>query len=478
MTDAGDMNLGLESLKGFSGKILQAVLGFVGTIIFARALGPTDFGGYYFLLSIIFIADRPLRGFGKAVEKRYSEAGAPKSEIFGGALLTAALTFVIAGLVVFALRDLLVQETNLKQAPVVFMAIFVALGIFFPVQKMLGAEGWVSKQTWNDTLRSVLTLPLQLWLVFAGFGAAGMGYGLAAATLLVIPVALHFLRIRPTIPSKTTVVSLWTYARYSTVSALVGKAYDRFDVLLLGALLTTGVVGDYEVAYKLTVPATFLASVVGSGLTPKVSNRRSKGQDVSTDVTNAISYASLFSIPLFFGALAIPEVLIVTTYGPEYSGAGVFLIGLALYQFIYSQTLMYQHTLSGLDRPEVRLRINALTLGSNLVIGISLLLYMGAAGVVVATIIAEVFRYIMSMIAVNQYLEDVNILPRTLFEQTFAGILMFAIVEAGQWRVTVQSWIHLGFLVGLGVVIYSVTLIIISPSFRFTVLSLFQDVKK
>jgi len=475
MTGAGDMNLGLESLKGFSGKVLQAVLGFVGTIIFARVLGPTDFGGYYFLLSMIFIADRPLRGFGKAVEKRYSEAGASKSEIFGATLLTSALIFVIAGFIVFGLHDILVQETNLEQAPVVFMAIFVALGIFFPVQKMLGAEGWVSKQTWNDTLRSVFTLPLQLWLVLAGFGAAGMGYGLAAATLLVIPVALHFLRVRPTIPSKATAVSLWTYARYSTVSALVGKAYDRFDVLLLGTLLTTGIVGNYEVAYKLTVPATFLTSVIGSGLTPKVSNRRSQGQKVSADVSNAISYSSLFSIPVLFGTLAIPEVLIRTTYGSEYSGAGVFLIGLALYQVIYSQTLMYQHTLSGLNLPEVRLRINAVTLGINLILGILLLLYIGAVGVVIATIIAEFFRYVMSMLSVNHRLESINILPQTLFEQTFAGILMFAIVEIGQWRVTVQSWIHLGFLVVLGGVAYIVALVMISPSFRFTVLSLYQD---
>lgn len=475
MADAGDMNLGLESLKGFTGKILQALLGFAGTIIFARALGRTDFGGFYFLLSMVFIADRPLRGFGQAIEKRYSEAGAKKAEIVGGAMVLTAVAFAITGVGVFVLRDLLVRETNIEQAPLVFISLFVALGIFFPVQKMLGAEGWISKQTWNDTLRSVLTLPLQLVFVFAGFGAAGMGYGLAAATLLVVPVALYFLRVRPAVPSRSTIASLWSYARYSTVAALVGKAYDRFDVLLLGALITTGAVGDYEVAYKLTIPATFLASVVGSGLTPKVSNRRSKGQDVSTDVTNAVSYASMLSIPLFFGALAIPKPIIVTAYGPEYAGAGVFLVGLALYQFVYSQTLMYQHALSGLDLPDIRMRVNALTLGLNVVVGVSLLYYVGPIGVVIATVLAESARYFMSMAAVNSRVKGLDVLPRTLFEQAFAGVVMFVVVETSQRAITLQSWSQLGLLVGIGAVTYGVVLLAISPHLRLTLSSVYQD---
>lgn len=475
MADAGEMNLGWESLKGFTGKILQAVVGFAGTVVFARALGPTDFGGFYFLLSLVFIADRPLRGFGQAVEKRYSEVGAKKGEIAGGVMVVTVATFVVAAPVVFGLGDLLVRETNLDRAPVVFMALFVALGVFFPVQKMLGGEGWISKQTWNDTLRSVLTLPLQLGFVFAGFGAAGMGYGLATATLLVVPVALYFLRIRPVVPSRETIASLWSYTRYSSVAALVGKAYDRFDVLLLGALLTTGAVGDYEVAHKLTVPATFLAGVVASGLSPKVSSRHSKGQEVASDVTNAISYASLFSIPVFFGALAIPQPLVVTAYGPEYADATPFLIGLALYQFVYTQTIIYQQTLSGLDLPDVGMRIDTLTLGFNVIAGVALLGYVGGIGVVIATVLAETLRYLVSMIAVARRIEGLDVLPRTLFEQVFAGIVMLVVVEAGQQAIAIRSWLQLGVLVGLGAVTYGIVLLAISPGLRFTLSSVYRD---
>lgn len=475
MADAGEMNLGLESLKGFAGKVVQAILGFVGTIIFARVLGPTSFGGFYFLLSLVFIADRPLRGFGQAVEKRYSEANAPKGEIAGGVLVWSAVTFVVAGFVVFALGDRLVRATTIDRAPVVFMALFVSLGLFFPTQKMLGGEGWISKQTWNDTLRSVFTLPLQLVFVLTGFGAAGMGYGLAAATLLVIPVALYFLRVRPTVPSGETLVSLWSYAKYSTVAAFVGKAYDRFDVILLGALLTTGAVGYYEAAFKLTVPATFLASVIASGLAPKVSNRCSKGQDIDTDITNAVAYASIVSIPLFFGALAIPRPLVVTAFGSEYAEATTFLVGLALYQAMYSQTIMYQHALMGLDLPDVRMRIDAVTLGFNVVVGVTLVLSVGAIGVVVATVLAETARYLLSLFAVKRRVTDVDVVPRTLFEQVFAGGVMYVAVNTVQQTVAVRSWFDLFLIVGIGVFTYAAVLLVASPGLRFTLSAVYKD---
>lgn len=65
-TEAGDMNLGLEAGKGLLAKMIQAVLGFVGTVLFANILGPTSFGAFYILQSIIQIGDRPIRGISSA----------------------------------------------------------------------------------------------------------------------------------------------------------------------------------------------------------------------------------------------------------------------------------------------------------------------------------------------------------------------------------------------------------------------------
>lgn len=473
--EAGDMDLRLETLKSFSGKIIQAVLGFAGTVVFARVLGPASFGGFYFLLSIVMISDRPLRGLAQAVRKRYSETGAARDEIVGAVLLANLAFFAVAGVAVWAARRPLVKATGLESAPLVFMVLLVCLAFFVPFQQMLGARGWVSKQTWNDTLRSVLTLGLQLGFVAAGFGAAGMGYGLAGASIAVVPVAVYFLRDIPAVPSRETVRSLWEYARFSTPASFVGKAYDRFDILLIGAVLAPATVGYYEVAFKLTMPAMFLPQVVTSGLMPKVSNKNSRGDPVEEDVSNTAAYVSLFSIPLFFGGLALAERIVVTAYGPAYRTAAPLLVGLALYQLVRSQTVVYRQTLAGLDRPDLNLKFDATTLALNVVLGVSLVYVFGAVGIVGATVVAETLRCLLSAYGVAALTEGVEYLPRPLLDQFAAGAGMFVVVFGLARVVPLGSFLAVVGVVGTGAVVYGVLLLTISPGFRLTVGGVVED---
>jgi len=475
MTEPGDMNLGLETMKGLAGKMAQAATGFAGAVIFARVLGPTSFGGFYLLLTLVTVADRPMRGAAQALRKRYSETDADKRELFGTVLLVDLVLWAVAAVGVWLFSEQLAAQTNVPNAPLVFFVLIVAISLFFPVQQMLAAEGWVSKQTWNDTLRSLLTLPLQLGFVLLGFGAAGMGYGLAGATILVVPVALYFTRVRPTLPSRATLRSMWEYARYSVPIAIIGKTYNQLDILLLGALVTTGAVGNYKIAFQLTVPASFLYSIISSGFMPKVSNLHSKGEPFGGDVTNAVSFASLLSVPIFFGALALPEALVVTFFGEQYASAQLFLVGLALYQVSRSQTIIQRQTLNGINRPDVGLRIDAAALVLNVVLGVWLVLTQGPIGVVIATVVAETARYVGAAYYVSQLVDGVSFLPRTLFEQVAAGLVMFATVEVVAAQVGITSWVWLSLVVGVGAAVYGLVVVTISQQLRITALAVYRD---
>ena len=475
MAEPGDMNLGLETIKGLAGKMAQAATGFAGVVVFARVLGPTSFGGFYFLLTLVFVADRPMRGAAQALRKRYSETDADKRELFGTVLLVDLALWAVAAVGVWLFGEQLTTQTNVPNAPLVFFELILAVSLFFPVQQMLAAEGWVSKQTWNDTLRSLLTLPLQLGFVLLGFGAAGMGYGLAGATVLVVPVALYFTRVRPTLPSRETLRSMWEYARYSVPIAVLGKTYSQLDILLLGALVTTGAVGNYKIAFQLTVPASFLYGVVASGFMPKISNRHSKGRPINEDVSNAVSFVSLLSVPIFFGALALPEALVVTLFGEQYASAELFLVGLALYQVSRSQAVVQRKTLNGIDRPDIGLRVDAAALALNVVLGVWLVLTHGPVGVVVATVIAETVRYAGAAYYVSRLVDGVTFLPRTLFEQVVAGVAMFAVVELVSTYVGITSWVWLSLVVAVGAAVYGLVLVTISPQVRTTTRAVYQD---
>jgi O-antigen/teichoic acid export membrane protein len=469
---AKDSDLGIEVSKGFVGRVAGAIFGFVGTIVFARLLGPTEFGGFYLLLSLVSISQRPLKGLGGAVQKRFAERGSLRRQLFGLQLISNFVFFALLGLVLVLFRDRLVAYTGLEGSLLFFALLFVVLSTFSTFQNLLTAIGRVGIQTWIDSVRSITTLAGQLLFVSAGYGAAGMAFGLVGGTIVTIPATHYYLRTLPAVPSLETVRSVWSFARYNIPSSFVGHAYDRFDILLLGFLATQAIAGKYEVAYKLTLPAMFIAGIIGSGLGAKVSDFDSRDEEPTRDIVNSLSFGSIFAIPLFFGALAISKPVVVTLYGPEYASASVLLIGLALYRVIQTQAGILSNIVSGIDLPERDFHAAVVALLVNIPLGILLFESMGAIGVVVATIVAEAIRYMLLFHTVSSRI-SANLLSGTLISQVLSGSLMFLFVEQAHVFIRVRSWIDLVVLVGFGVVVYSLALFAMSGRLRQTVTSIF-----
>lgn len=474
-TDASSVSLGGETAKATVARFTMAAIGFVGTIVFARVLGPTGFGGYYLLFSLVKLVDRAVSGWGSASKKRYSEAAADGDEILGAQLAFTVVWVVLSGIALLIGSNWLVDYTGLPEAPVMFAVLLVAVTLYEPTEQVVQARGLVGAATWIDTVRSTLTFPLQLAFVLLGFGAAGMAYGLSVATLLVVPLLWRFIDARPTLPSRETLRSLWAYAKYSITNSFLGKAYDRFDVLLLGFLLTPAVAGYYEVAFKLTLPAAFVTTAASSGLMARVSHKHSQGEPFVEDVSNTLSFSSVLAVPMVFGAVVLSERVVVTLYGPEYAPAAPFLIGLAAYQLLTTQQGPLSRTIDAIDRPDVNTVLSALTLGLNVVLGIALTLEFGGIGVVVATVIAESIRYVVSAAYVHRTLPEIVLLPRTLLEQVGASVVMFGVVAALRRTVPIQRWYHLLAVIAAGAAVYGVVLLFASRKLRVTIAGIVRE---
>ncbi len=475
MTDATTVSLGGETVKATVAKFTMAAIGFLGTVVFARILGPTGFGGYYLLFSLVKLGDRAVNGWGAAIMKRYSEADAPERELVGGQLLFTLAWVAVTALVSLLAATWLVSYTGLPEAPVLFVVLMAAVALYEPIDGIVQARGLIGASMWVDTFRSLLTFPLQLGLVLLGLGAAGMAYGLAAATFLSLPPLWYFVRTQPTIPTRGTVENLWAYAKYSIPNSFLGQAYDRFDIVLLGFLLAPAAAGQYEVALKLTVPATFVMLAAQSGLMARVSRLHSQGKAVSVDVSNTLAFSSILAIPMCFGAVAMPELLVVTFFGPEYADAATLLVGLALFQVVSTQSGPLTSAIGGIDRPEVNTRISALTLAINVALGVALTIVYGAVGVVVATVVAETIRYVLSVRVIKRELPDVVLFPRTLLEQVAAAVVMFVVVLALLDAVSVDRWYHLLAIVSVGGTVYGATLLAISRKLRVTIRGILEN---
>jgi O-antigen/teichoic acid export membrane protein len=472
MTEASEINPSLEVSKGLIAKVVMAFVGFAGTIVFARVLGASKFGSYYLLLMIAEILKKPVDGWSEAAKKRYSESLSPKAEIIGvQALLPITLVGVVA-VPTYLFEDAVVEYTGIARSFHLIVFLVGSLSFYSAFESILSATGRMGRQTGIDMFRSVITLALQALFVWWGMGALGMAYGLGLATLISVPIFLWSLDLQIDIPTRATVHSLSKFAKDSIPYAFVSKAWDRYDIFLIGLFLSPPIAGYYEVAYKLVIPATFVSGMIGGVMMPRTSNLQSKGEDITTDVANSLSFASLFAIPIFFGALAIPEELVVTAYSGEYRSAAPLLVGLALYQIFNSQSTIFGDILAGMDRHNVNLRISMVAFGVNILLGYILIFEYGALGVVIATVVANAVEYLAGAYLLRSY--DLPYISRTVIYELFAGLLMYIGLFYISGSVGIESWISLLAVVTVGGVIYFTVLFAASVRIRAVVQSLFE----
>lgn len=474
MTDASEVNASFEVGKGLIAKIVMAVIGFSGTILFARLLGASDFGGYYLLLMIAEFLKKPVDGWSVAAKKRYSELTSPEGEIIAGQMLLPLFLVVFVAIGAYPFRTAIADYTGVARSYHVLVFLAGSLGLYSAFESILGATGLVGRQTGIDTFRSVITLALQVLFVWYGIGVLGMAYGLGLATLISVPLIFWSLDLSVNAPTTNTFWSLARFAKDSIPYTFVSKAWDRYDIFLIGALLSPSVVGYYEVAYKLVVPATFVSGLIGSIMMSRTSNLASRGEDVTADVTNSLSFASLFAIPIFFGALAIPEKLVVTAYGPEYRSAAVLLIGLALYQIFNTQSTVFGDIIAGLDRHNANLKISVVAFTVNIILGYLLILRYGALGVVAATVVASVVEYVAAAYLLTRF--DTTFISKTVLQELLAGALMYTVLVTLSTVINIDSWYSLLLVVASGGLLYFGVLIAISMRIRTVIRSVLNTV--
>ena len=453
---------GVEVFKGFIGNILTAVIGFMGAIVFARILGPGGYGAFYVISAVVNLADNPMQGFAAAGKKRLSESVSNDSEIVGAVFLVGVLAIVILSPLVLVFGIPLIEVQGEGQF---FAVLFTGLLFFKLLQPLVAGNGDFGMPTILDSGRSFFTILFQLVLVVVGWGVSGMVVGLALGSAIMLPFSYRVLGIKPSVPSWDVIRSLWDYARWSMPKNVVGTAISRMDVLLLSVILTTGAAGQYRVAMNVLVPATFVSGVIGSGVFIETSKKVTGDGNPRERIELGIGFASILAIPVFFGAVAMPEDIVTTIFGDQYVVAGQLLVALAAYKFFETQTDQLLGAISGFDRPELRFYISLGVLVTNLPLGIVLGLNFGVIGVVVATLITAILRWFVALY-LTYNLIVFNFFPKPLQKQFLCGVVMLAIVDPIHSGYGVAWWGDLVALVGIGAAVYWGVLLSISSQLR------------
>lgn len=469
-----NLSLGRETAVAMFAKFVLSATGFVGIVIFANVLDNEGLGKYYFLLALAKVSVQIPGGFANAIRKRVSEVGVDPSEFFGfGLLIHSAFTGATLALVVL-MYPFIQEQVGPFTFALATVGIVGTLGLFSLVNRVYSGIGHPGASFWTDTVRSIVTLGLQVAFLLVGFRVLGMMAGLIIANVLTVALVLVLMRVRPRFPAAETASRVVTFAKWSVPNSLFQNLYMRLDVLILGIVVGNAAVGLYEPALRLTVPAAIIAGSIGDSLTVKASGLSSIDRSVSEDLRNALSYTCLFAIPILFGASAIPKELMTVIFGAEARPGWTALVGLAVFQVFNTYRLPFDNVISGMNRPDLRFRVSLFTLAVNAPLAIVLGFEYGLIGVVIATIIAEGVR-VLTYIAIAHRIFGQLMLPWQLVEQTGAGLVMFIMVVVLSETVIITGWLSLVAVVGTGAVTYFTTLLVISSHFRLTVRNVLAD---
>lgn len=464
-----ELDLGRETLISFSSSAAMMGFGFLGVVLFARVLGPSRLGGYYFVLAIGQTVAQLSNGLGGALKKRISESGTTPEEFLSVGLIGHLGIIVAVAVGTYTLRPLVAQFTNIEHFAFGVTAVVFSLGLFQICNEVYAGLGSPGKANWADTVRSVITLVLQVVFVLSGMGAYGLILAFSTAGVLSGLGVWIVSGVVPRLPSRETIQSTTAFARWSIPSELLGNLYGRVDVILLGIVVGNEAVGFYETALRIAQPGAFFASAISGSLHVKASGLSSRNLDVLPDIKNALSYCGLFSIPLLFGAAAMPVPILRTVFGPEFIPAWGALIGLALFQVLSGYAGLFESVIGAINEVQYTFFVSLLIVIIHLPLAAILGIEYGLVGVVGATIFGESIRLFIYEVLSVRLLGEL-ILPRQAAKQLAAsgvmGGVVWFIVES---LVTIRSWAWLVIVVAAGTAIYFTVLAVVSRHFRQTV---------
>lgn len=463
-----ELDLGREAMIGFSSNAAMMAFGFLGVVLFARVLGPAGLGSYYLVLAAGRTTAQLNNGIATAVKKRVAE-----SETDSRAFLGVGLLSHLGIVIVVALLALLVDPfiSGIVEAPHLVISITIivfSLGFFQMCNGFYAGIGNPGRASWVDTVRSVLTLLFQVAFILAGWGAFGLVVAFAAASFLSGIGVWVAAGVLPRLPPRDVVNSTFEFARWSVPTAMTNDLYSRLDILLIGVIVGNEAVGFYETALRLAQPGAFFATSISGPLHVKASGLSSRSLDVIPDLENALAYCGLLTVPIFFGAIAMPVEIVRTVFGAEFTPAWAALIGLALFQVLNGYAAPFESIVSAIDQVRYQFGISTLILFIHAPLAILLGLRYGLIGVVGATIFGEIVR-----LTAYQYLSkrllNTTVAPRPIATQLLAGAVMATVVYVTvEFFVTVQSWLWLVVVVTFGAAIYFGVLTSLSRHFRET----------
>lgn len=382
----------------------RLALGFVASVLIARALGPADFGTFAVLAAVANVVGALADlGLTDAAVKRIASAWAGERAraidrgraFFWLRAGSAALVVVAGHLVVSALPTVAVGSSTMRSLLVLALLGVFATALSGAVSALLQATQRFGRLSLvglaNAGLTALLAIALDLTgqltlisaLVVLGIGTSLVSF---AVGVRLLPDGW-----RLAFPPRAT---LWAegrpmldFGRWLWVANVCAMLAAQLDVLLVDRWTDAAIVGAYALALNLAMKVDVVNSSLYTVLLPAVSSLDGE-HAIRRYVRQALLRSALIALALLPLLLLIGP-FITFFYGRSYAPAiGIFRLLLAVVVFDVFATplllLIYHY-----DRPRLLAASDALRAGTLGVAGVALVPSFGTSGAVVAKLVAK-----------------------------------------------------------------------------------------
>lgn len=408
-----------QSLKHGTIYLMAAQLAFVASgyvihIGLGRFLGPADYGIYAVVISLMTMVNLILAtGIPQAVAKYVAHENGNELQI----KRTAEKLQVILSIIIFAIYYLFAYQlaiilNDVNLAPYIRRSSLIvpayALQALY-IGYFNGLKEY-SKQSFINSIYSVLKVILILSLAFTSYGLLGAIDGFILASVITFVIGYYFVRktdknlhISVNHSNDVSAHTILEFAIPIVFYSVATNLIMNLDLLFVKAHLLAADAGIYSAVSTISkVPFFIIAGIYGA-IFPAISNISAQNDRIllKHQIYKALKYTLLILIPSTVVIVLFAQQILYILFSTQYIGGAQALSILTIGMGFFGLFSLFTTIINGVGKPRISMLMSVLILIIDVILNMILIPIYGISGASMATSIACLFGLVISILFVN-----------------------------------------------------------------------------
>ncbi len=448
------------------GSFIIQIINLIIKIIVARLLFPSDFGLFAMAFTLINFLNL-FMGFG------INSAVIFKKDDHEKTLNTAFVLTFLFGLCLsvlsYILSDFVAQFFNQPDLGTMIKVLSIVF-VFDSINSLLYA---VLLKAFQFQRKIIIDVCSTIVYGVSTITCAYLGYGVWSLVFgYLIQHSLLFLFLWKATPKKPGFMfeipiakEILHFGKYVLATSFLAWAITSIDNIVVGKYLGDISLGYYSFAFMIaSIPVLGFTHILSSVFHPVYAKLQDDQIRLRQAYLKPLELALLIMFPLFIGFFLLADILIGTILGEKWLPIVLLLRVFSIYCVFRTVCAIISQFLEGTGRP----RTATLLLLTEFILVIILLIPLmniyGLLGVAVAITLARGASMVFHLYSINNMLsmnmKDYRIITKN---KIYATLLMGIVVYGFRLILTEETLITLIILVGVGAVVYILTLLFLEP---------------